>query len=254
MTSYNQVNGIYANEHPHLLKEILRKEWGFCGAVITDWGGSNDHCAGVKNGSSLEMPAPGLSSAAALLKGVEEGRITEQDLDERVEEILNLLPGQKKMFKQNKMPENSPEREPLYEAHHHLARRACAESVVLLKNETDTLPLKSGTRIAVIGDFAYESRYQGAGSSMVNAWKVDSVKECLEGETGLEWKKWESLFPVFQEDISGMEGRMQRWKKRLLTWQKRQIRSCFSLGSMKPGRRKEWIAAILGYRKIRFTF
>ena len=59
MTSYNQVNGIYANEHPHLLKEILRKEWGFCGAVITDWGGSNDHCAGVKNGSSLEMPAPG---------------------------------------------------------------------------------------------------------------------------------------------------------------------------------------------------
>lgn len=189
MTSYNQVNGIYANEHPHLLKEILRKEWGFCRAVITDWGGSNDHCAGVKNGSSLEMPAPGLSSAAALLKGVEEGRITEQDLDERVEEILNLLPGQKKMFKQNKMPENSPEREPLYEAHHHLARRACAESVVLLKNETDTLPLKSGTRIAVIGDFAYESRYQGAGSSMVNAWKVDSVKECLEGETGLEWKK-----------------------------------------------------------------
>lgn len=60
---------------------------------------------------------------------------------------------------------------------------------MLLKNETDTLPLKSGTRIAVIGDFAYESRYQGAGSSMVNAWKVDSVKECLEGETGLEWKK-----------------------------------------------------------------
>ena len=78
---------------------------GLCGAVITDWGGSNDHCAGVENGSSLEMPAPGLSSAAALLKGVEEGRITEQDLDERVEEILNLLPlDRRKCSKQNKMP------------------------------------------------------------------------------------------------------------------------------------------------------
>lgn len=189
MTSYNQVNGIYANEHPHLLKEILRKEWGFRGAVITDWGGSNDHCAGVKNGSSLEMPAPGLSSAAVLLKGIEDGRITEKDLDERAEEILDLLPGQKKNFRQNKMEERYAERKTLYEAHHRLACRACAESAVLLKNEADTLPLKSGTRLAVIGDFAYEPRYQGAGSSMVNAWKVDSVKECLEGETGLEWKK-----------------------------------------------------------------
>ena len=69
MTSYNQVNGIYANEHPHLLKEILRKEWGFCGAVITDWGGSNDHCAGVKNGSSLEMPAPRLKLCRSAFKG-----------------------------------------------------------------------------------------------------------------------------------------------------------------------------------------
>ncbi len=87
---------------------------GLCGAVITDWGGSNDHCAGAKTVSALPQ------------RVVYERRI-------HVEEILNLLPGQKKMFKQNKMPENSPERETLYKAHHHLARRACAESVVLKK-------------------------------------------------------------------------------------------------------------------------
>lgn len=183
MTSYNQINGIYANEHPHLLKDILRNEWGFKGVVITDWGGSNNHCAGVKNGSSLEMPAPGLNSAAELLRGIEEGRITEQDLDNRIEELLSLLPETEKKKKSCPCGENP------YEAHHFLARRACAESAVLLKNEDAALPLKSGARIAVIGDFAYEPRYQGSGSSMVNAWKVDSVKECLEGKTGAKWKK-----------------------------------------------------------------
>ena len=68
MTSYNLVNGTYANENPHLLKEILRETWGFDGAVVTDWGGSNDHALGVKNGSTLEMPAPGLDSARELLQ------------------------------------------------------------------------------------------------------------------------------------------------------------------------------------------
>lgn len=183
MTSYNEVNGIYANEHPHLLKDILRDEWGFLGAVITDWGGSNDHCAGVKNGSSLEMPAAGLNSAAALLRGAEEGRITQKDLDDRVRELLSLLPGEKKKEKQN------PKDSGTFEKHHLLARRACGESAVLLKNQEAVLPLKPGTRAAVIGDFAFEPRYQGAGSSMVNAWKVDSVKECLEGEMGTRWKK-----------------------------------------------------------------
>ena len=73
MTSYNQVNGVYANENKHLLKDILRGEWGFDGMVVTDWGGSNDHVQGVAAGSNLEMPAPGLDSARELLAAVKDG-------------------------------------------------------------------------------------------------------------------------------------------------------------------------------------
>lgn len=91
MSSYNEVNGVYANENRHLLKEILRGEWGFQGAVITDWGGSNDHSMGVKNGSALEMPTPGLDSARELLAAVEKGKLREKDLDERVDELLSLV-------------------------------------------------------------------------------------------------------------------------------------------------------------------
>lgn len=89
---------------------------------------------------------------------------------------------------------------------------------------------------------------------MVNAWKVDSVKECLEGETGLEWKKMGITVSGFSRGYL-RDGRQDAaLEKEAVDLAKRQIRSCFSLGSMKPGRRKEWIAAILGYRKIRFTF
>ena len=85
MTSYNLVNGTYANENPHLLKEILRDDWGFAGAVVTDWGGSNDHALGVKNGSTLEMPAPGLDSVRELVRAVQDGKISEVDVNARLE-------------------------------------------------------------------------------------------------------------------------------------------------------------------------
>ena len=91
MSAYNRVNDIYANENHHLLVDILRKEWGFDGAVVTDWGGSNDHVEGVKNGSTLEMPAPGLGGARKLLKAVAEGSLTEQEIDLRVDELLELV-------------------------------------------------------------------------------------------------------------------------------------------------------------------
>ena len=91
MSAYNRVNDIYANENHHLLVDILRKEWGFDGAVVTDWGGSNDHVEGVKNGSMLEMPSPGLGGARKLLKAVAEGSLTEQEIDLRVDELLELV-------------------------------------------------------------------------------------------------------------------------------------------------------------------
>ena len=85
MTSYNMVNGVYANENEHLLTDILRKDIGFDGMVVTDWGASNDHALGVKNGSSLEMPAPGLDSARELLEALKTGKISESNIEARVD-------------------------------------------------------------------------------------------------------------------------------------------------------------------------
>ena len=172
MSSYNLVNGTYANENKHLLMEILRGEWGFDGAVITDWGGSNDHALGVKNGSTLEMPAPGGDSVRELLTAVESGKITESDIDARLSELLPLV------FDTKAALDAAP-REFDAAAHHALARRAAEESLVLLKNEGALLPLAAGSKVAVIGDFAKNPRYQGAGSSMVNSTQVDVLLDKL---------------------------------------------------------------------------
>ena len=172
MSSYNLVNGTYANENKHLLMEILRGEWGFDGAVITDWGGSNDHALGVKNGSTLEMPAPGGDSVRELLAAVESGKISESDIDARLSELLSLV------FDTKAALDAAP-REFDAAAHHALARRAAEESLVLLKNEGSLLPLAAGSKVAVIGDFAKNPRYQGAGSSMVNSTQVDVLLDKL---------------------------------------------------------------------------
>ena len=172
MSSYNLVNGTYANENKHLLMEILRGEWGFDGAVITDWGGSNDHALGVKNGSTLEMPAPGGDSVRELLAAVESGKISESDIDARLSELLPLVFDTKAALDAAPCEFDAA-------AHHALARRAAEESLVLLKNEGSLLPLAEGTKVAVIGDFAKNPRYQGAGSSMVNSTQVDVLLDKL---------------------------------------------------------------------------
>ena len=175
MTSYNRVNGIYANENHHLLQDILHGEWGYDGAVVTDWGGSNDHVEGVREGSTLEMPCPGFGSAKRLMQAVEEGRLPESAVDARVDELLELV------FTTDAAVKAAPKRFDR-DAHHALARRAAAESVVLLKNEDDLLPLKPGQSVALIGDFAQTPRYQGAGSSSVNATRVDNLKDAAEAD------------------------------------------------------------------------
>ena len=173
MTSYNLVNGVYANENAHLLKEILRDAWGFDGAVVTDWGGSNDHALGVKNGSTLEMPAPGLDSVRELVRAVHDGKISEVDVNARLEELLDLVGSTTAAL--DKAPKTID-----WDAHHALARKAAAESIVLLKNKGGLLPLDPKASIAVIGDFAETPRYQGAGSSLVNAPRVDSFLQVFE--------------------------------------------------------------------------
>lgn len=177
MSSYNLINGIYANENAHLLQDILREEWGFDGAVVTDWGGSNDHAPGVKNGSTLEMPAPGGDAVRELLAAVRSGKIAEADVDARLDELLTLVLDTHAAVERHSRSFDA-------DAHHALARRAAGESVVLLKNDDALLPLAEGTRVAVIGDFAETPRYQGAGSSVVNSIKVDTFLDCL-NDSGL---------------------------------------------------------------------
>lgn len=169
MSSYNEINGIYANENEHLLQDILRDEWEFDGIVITDWGGSNDHVKGVKAGSNLEMPNPGLASARELVEAIRLNELDEGILDKRVDEFLNIV-----HYTQNKIRSNFDK-----EKHHKLAKKAASESAVLLKNENDILPLKPKTKVAIIGDFAITPRYQGAGSSMVNSTKVECIKDVI---------------------------------------------------------------------------
>ena len=167
MSSYNEVNGTYANENPHLLLDILRKEWEFEGIVVTDWGASNDHAKGVACRSNLEMPAPGLDSARELLEAVEAKKLSMDELDQCVDDLLEAI---LELSAQKRGEEFDQEK------HHEIAREAAEESIVLLKNEKQVLPLKAGTKVALIGDFAFEPRYQGAGSSMVNPTRLETME------------------------------------------------------------------------------
>ncbi|GIG25731.1 glycoside hydrolase family 3 C-terminal domain-containing protein [Cellulomonas denverensis] len=175
MSAYNLVNGVYAHEDPFLLDTVLRQEWGFDGAVVSDWGGSNDVVAAVRAGGTLEMPAAGLDSVRQIVAAVQDGRLTEAEVDARAEEVLRLVAGAR--------PDPAPAPDP--DAQHALAREAAARCAVLLKNAGDLLPLAAGARVAVVGDFAFTPRYQGAGSSVVNPTRLDSVTDLI-GGTGLD--------------------------------------------------------------------
>lgn len=170
MSAYNEVNGVYANENKHLLDDILRKEWGFEGIVITDWGASNDHAKGVAAGSDLEMPNPGLDSAREITEAVLKGKLSIEDVDARVDELLDAV--MTLYVSAQDKPDSFDEA-----AHHAIAKKAAEESTVLLKNVEGTLPLKPGAKVAIIGDFAFVPRYQGAGSSLVKPTRVDTVAE-----------------------------------------------------------------------------
>lgn len=172
MSSYNRVNGTYANENKHLLTDILRNEWGFDGMVVSDWGGSNDAVKAVEAGANLEMPNCGYGSACEIVKAVKDGTLSESVLDERVCELVKVIMDLKEHKNTGRDEKHSGFNR---EEHHRLAKRAAAESMVLLKNEASILPLDRNKKLAIIGDFAFAPRYQGAGSSMVNPTKVEAV-------------------------------------------------------------------------------
>ena len=174
MSSYNRVNGTYANENRELLLNTLRDRWGFDGFVMSDWGASNDHVEGVRNGSALEMPAPGLDSAMNLVEAVKSGKLSEVDLDARVEELLNVIDA-------TYAPVAEAPKEIDLADFQAMARHCAAESIVLLEND-GILPLKAGSRVAIVGEFAEKPRYQGAGSSLVNPTQVEMLLDHIKGK------------------------------------------------------------------------
>lgn len=177
MSSYNKVNGIYANENMHLMKDILRDEWGFKGCVITDWSGSNDRINGLIAGNELEMPSSGGETNEEIIQAVKSGKLKEEVLDECVDRLLNLI------FSTNEALNHSPNKVDI-EKHHRVAQRVAEESIVLLKNDDNILPIRLNKKVAVIGNFAKQARYQGAGSSIVNPTILDHTLDCFE-ESGI---------------------------------------------------------------------
>ena len=170
MTSYNLVNGTYANEHPHLLRDILYGEWNYQGMVVSDWGGNNDRVAAVKAGSTLEMPASQGQTDRYLVQAVKDGLLEEAVLDEQVNRLLETLLSAKPHISGKTYDRN---------AHHLVAAKIAEKTAVLLKNENQLLPLNQAQRIAVIGDFAARPRYQGAGSSRINPTKLENGLDSL---------------------------------------------------------------------------
>ncbi|MDR0848642.1 MAG: glycoside hydrolase family 3 C-terminal domain-containing protein [Propionibacteriaceae bacterium] len=173
MSSYNKVNGEYAHENYHLLTEILRGEWGYDGTVVSDWGAVNDVVASAAHGGTLEMPGGGLDSARQLVKAVEAGLLSEDVLNQRVDEVIELVLGTTARAKGQVD----------FDQHHALARKAAERGAVLLKND-GILPLKPGTKVYLAGPFARNLRFQGAGSSQVNAYRVDSAADMVPDAVG----------------------------------------------------------------------
>lgn len=173
MNAYNLLNGTYCSENDWLQNKVLRDEWGFKGAVVSDWGAVNDRVAGLNAGNDLEMPSSGGVNDAKIVEAVKCGVIDETTLDERVDKLIDII------------LKGAANKKPGYKfdvkAHNILSRQIAEQSMVLLKNDGNILPLKrvEGEYVAVIGAFADNPRYQGAGSSIINPTMIDSGRRAF---------------------------------------------------------------------------
>jgi beta-glucosidase len=174
MSAYNKVNGVYASEHPELLRQILKTEWGYDGAVVSDWGAVNEKASSLAAGLDLEMPGRPGNTTEKLTQLVHNGSLDEKVINEAAARILQLI------FRG--LEHRQPDAKFDQDAHHTLARRAAAASIVLLKNEEQILPISTETTgsLALIGRFAQAPRYQGAGSASVNPIRVDNAYDELQ--------------------------------------------------------------------------
>ena len=172
MCSYNRVNGVYASENPWLLTDVLRGEWGFKGYVMSDWGAVSDRVAGVAAGLDLEMPSSGGINDRKIVAAVQSGELDERIVDQACERILEI----NYRYLDNARPETPWDQE----ADHQLSARIAEECMVLLKND-GILPLNKTDEVAFIGEFAAKPRFQGGGSSHINAFRTTSAVEAAQG-------------------------------------------------------------------------
>lgn len=193
MASYNLINGQSASENVHVLDEILEKEWGYKGIVISDWGAVNHRVDGVKAGMHVEMPSSGGMNDELIVEAVKVGTLDEKVLDENVDRILDAvftLYGQRKEGATYDIAE-----------HDAFARKAASECCVLLKNKNKILPLSKKDKILVVGDMARNPRFQGAGSSFINCHKITSALDALT-EEGVQFEFEEGYYKKTRKDCS----------------------------------------------------
>lgn len=176
MCSYNKVNGTFASENPKLLTDILKDEWGHEGFAVSDWGAVNERADGLAAGLELEMPSSNGAGDRKIVEAVRSGKLSEEKLDAAVERLLNII------FRT--VDARKPGATFDKDAHHRLAREVARECMVLLKNDDRLLPLAKSGKVAVIGELAEKSRYQGGGSSHVNPTKLEKIREELASVAG----------------------------------------------------------------------
>ena len=170
MCAYNKINNVYCSENNWLLKEVLRKEWGFKGLVMSDWGTTHDRVLGVKSGLDLEMPGDTPICRKWLFDAVNNGELSMEELDEAVKNVLQLV--EKHVHDQHLDKID-------WDAHHELAKEIASEGAVLLKND-HSLPLNKEESLLMVGEMFEHMRYQGAGSSLINPSKHSSVKDAFD--------------------------------------------------------------------------
>ena len=177
MASYNLINDTYATENEFVLNNVLRKEWGFKGIVVSDWGATNERVKGLMAGHDLEMPSSGGMNDKLIVEAVKNGTLDEKVLDEAVDRILDVILATK---------DNPKDATYDKEAHYQIAKDIAKECAVLLKNENNALPLKS-KKVLLVGELAIVPRFQGAGSSFINCSKISTVEESLRN-AGIEYE------------------------------------------------------------------
>ncbi len=172
MCSYNRINGEYSSENKWLLTDVLRKEWGYEGLVVSDWGAVSDRVKGIDAGLDWEMPGNDNANVKQIVDAVENGKLSQEALDTAARNILKLVKKSRESMKGGVFDRD---------ADHRKAVEIARECMVLLKNEEKVLPIREGEKVAIIGGFAEKPRYQGGGSAFTNSHTITSVVDVMDG-------------------------------------------------------------------------